>query len=163
MAGSCSRPPPPFDVKFHRFVNLTVPAGVSVVVVEVAGAGGGAATTATQGKPGGDSECMVGGVEISAKGGQGGKHPTDGSDGDASITGDVELISNAFAIAGAGGGGGVAGGVNGVRGGYGGLAGAHIHVKASDIILCHAGRAGLSETTSQGTDGIEHGWVRVRW
>lgn len=170
---SCSRPPPPFDVKFHRFVNLTVPAGVSVVAVEVSGAGGGSTLQVDGARGGGDSTCNVAGVVLTAKGGTAATEVMDGADGGASITGSTEvgevaIASNAFTSAGAGSISTVptnSNGNPGRRGGNGGLAGAHIQVQAGDTIVCSAGNGGASSASPSfvGIDSGHDGWIRIRW
>lgn len=167
---SCSRPPPPFDVRFHGFVNLTVPVGVTMVAVEVAGGGAGSVYNTGENvlesatTNGGDSECIVAGVKLSANGGRL-YNAVNGAAGEADITGAVETTSNAFTLAGAGAGGGIPESRRaGLRGGNGGLAVAHIRVSAGDTILCTAGLGGQNnDYPGHCYSGGEHGWIRIRW
>lgn len=164
------RPPPPFDVTFRRHANLTVPAGVSVVALEVAGAGGGHSTSAYESSPpsapGGDSACLVAGVSITARGGTSSPGKLDGEDGAAEIVDPFQRASasSMYAVTGAGGAGGVPSGPhNGGRGGNGGLAGAHVAVSAGDTIVCTAGARGINQHSTVCGQDSSDGWVRVRW
>lgn len=167
---SCSgnrRPPPPFDVTFRRGVTLTVPEGVAVVSLEVAGAGGGHSISANPGPataPGGHSSCAVAGVNLTASGGASATGSTDGTDGSAVMIDAFSLATATFVVTGAGAPGGVsAAASNGGRGGNGGLAGAHVAVSAGQAIVCTVGMRGANQVGDVAGQDSTDGWVRIRW